>query len=48
MSKLTLNLEALSVETFTPTPNLAGAEAGFILGPSKHSCIEQCTTSCVP
>lgn len=45
MKKLSLDLEALSVETFTTEPKLA--QAAFILI-SKHSCIEQCTTSCVP
>ena len=48
MPKLTLNIEALGVETFTTAPELKEAEAGFIFRPSRNSCIEQCTTSCVP
>jgi len=47
MKKLSLDLEALSVETFTTEPKLA--QAAFIQEMiSKKSCIEQCTTSCVP
>jgi hypothetical protein len=47
MKKLSLDLEAPSVETFATEPKLAQAE--FIQQMiSKHSCIEQCTTSCVP
>ncbi|HEU4558564.1 MAG TPA: hypothetical protein VFS20_11975 [Longimicrobium sp.] len=49
MPKLTLNIEALGVETFTTAPELKEAEAGFFSPrPSRNSCIEQCTTSCVP
>ncbi len=47
MKKLSLDLEALSVETFTTGPKLA--ETAFWQDLiSKKSCIEQCTTSCVP
>lgn len=48
MKKLTLDLESLGVETFSTAPELERMEAEF-LGPiSRRSCIEQCTTSCVP
>jgi hypothetical protein len=46
--KLTLDLDSLGVETFATAPDLAKTEAEFILRPSRQSCIEQCTTSCVP
>jgi hypothetical protein len=46
MRKLTLDLDTLGVQTFETTPELA-PEA--LLAPiSRQSCIEQCTTSCVP
>ena len=49
MKKLTLDLESLRVETFTTRTEMAEEEGGrardFI---SRRSCIEQCTTSCVP
>jgi hypothetical protein len=49
MSKLTLDLESLGVETFTTAPDLEQSEAAFIWRPTQGSCrIEQCTTSCVP
>jgi hypothetical protein len=49
MKKMTLDLDSLFVETFATAPELAEAEAGFVLAPiSRRSCIEQCTTSCVP
>jgi hypothetical protein len=49
MSKLTLDLDTLSVETFATAPDAAEMNAGFIVfGPSNRSCIERCTTSCVP
>jgi len=51
MKKLTLDLDKLSVETFATAPDLAEMNAEFILvGRSRprQSCIEQCTTSCVP
>ncbi|HET7231808.1 MAG TPA: hypothetical protein VFJ16_17485 [Longimicrobium sp.] len=47
MKKLTLNVDSLNVESFSAAPDLA-REAQFILGPTKPSCIEQCTGSCVP
>ncbi len=47
MKKLTLDLDRLSVETFTTAPELAEMSADFISRP-RQSCIEQCTTSCVP
>ncbi|HEU4456869.1 MAG TPA: hypothetical protein VFR81_27625 [Longimicrobium sp.] len=47
MSKLTLNLDTLSVETFATAPDLVEMNAEFISRP-RQSCIEQCTTSCVP
>lgn len=46
--KLTLDLDSLGVETFATAPDLAKMEAEFIRLPSRQSCIEQCTTSCVP
>jgi hypothetical protein len=47
MKKLILNLEALAVETFATAPKLEQAAfMGDLI--SKKSCIEQCTTSCVP
>jgi hypothetical protein len=49
MKKMTLDLDTLTVETFTTAPDLVEANAGFIVfGPSNRSCIERCTTSCVP
>ncbi len=49
MNKLTLDLNSLCVETFATAPQLEQIEAQFILQPiSRRSCIEQCTTSCVP
>ncbi|HEX8906477.1 MAG TPA: hypothetical protein VF771_16625 [Longimicrobiaceae bacterium] len=48
MKKLTLDLESLGVQTFTTTPEL-NLEAEFLQAViSRKSCIEQCTTSCVP
>ena len=48
MKKLTLDLDSLGVETFATGPELQ-MEAEFLLGMiSRKSCIEQCTTSCVP
>jgi hypothetical protein len=46
MKKLTLDLDSLGVETFSPAPE-AELEVEFI-AISRKSCIEQCTTSCVP
>lgn len=47
MKKLTLDFEALGVETLATEPELGQAEAGFMMeAPSRRSCIEQCTTSC--
>jgi hypothetical protein len=49
MKKLTLDLESLGVETFSPAPELAPERAEFFdQAISRRSCIEQCTTSCVP
>ena len=49
MKKLTLDLNSLHVETFTIAPELEQMEAGFLQELiSRKSCIEQCTTSCVP
>ena len=49
MKKLELNLDSLAVETFATGPELVQAEAGFMEELfSRRSCIEQCTTSCVP
>lgn len=49
MKKLTLDLESLGVETFSPAPELAPERAEFFEQViSRRSCIEQCTTSCVP
>jgi hypothetical protein len=48
MKKLSLELESLAVETFATAPELA-QEAEFMQAViSRKSCIEQCTTSCVP
>ena len=48
MKKMTLDLDSLGVETFTTEPELV-QEAEFLQGViSRRSCIEQCTTSCVP
>ncbi|HEX6750256.1 MAG TPA: hypothetical protein VF092_23385 [Longimicrobium sp.] len=48
MKKLTLELDSLGVETFTVEPQLV-QESEFLQGMiSRRSCIEQCTTSCVP
>ena len=47
MKKMTLDLDSLAVETFVTAPELAQQEAEFI-PISRRSCIEQCTTSCVP
>jgi len=49
MKKLTLDLDSLGVETFAVAPELAQEEVAFMQGViSRRSCIEQCTTSCVP
>jgi hypothetical protein len=49
MKKLTLDLNTLSVQTFATAPEMEKLEAGFFgPRPSRNSCIEQCTTSCVP
>ncbi|HEX8245367.1 MAG TPA: hypothetical protein VF541_17770 [Longimicrobium sp.] len=48
MKKLSLDLDSLAVETFATAPELA-QEAEFMqVVVSRRSCIEQCTTSCVP
>jgi hypothetical protein len=48
MKKLTLDLDSLAVETFAVGPEVA-QQAEFMLDViSRKSCIEQCTTSCVP
>jgi hypothetical protein len=47
MRKLTLDLDALGVETFATAPEMEQATHFFEMI-SKRSCIEQCTTSCVP
>lgn len=46
MKKLTLDLEALGVESFATAPDMERVDAEFVLAPSRRSCIEQCTTSC--
>lgn len=49
MRKMTLDLETLAVETFATAPELDQQEAAFMEAViSRRSCIEQCTTSCVP
>jgi hypothetical protein len=49
MKKLTLDVESLGVESFATGGDLAHLDPGFLLAPiSRKSCIEQCTTSCVP
>jgi hypothetical protein len=47
MKKLTLDLNTLSVQTFATAPEMEKLEL-FAPRPSRNSCIEQCTTSCVP
>jgi hypothetical protein len=47
MKKLKLDIESLGVETFSIVPEHE-LEAEFVALPSRRSCIEQCTTSCVP
>ena len=49
MKKLTLDVEALRVDSFSTAVEMVHDEGGaaeFL--PSRRSCIEQCTTSCVP
>ena len=47
MTKLTLDLETLAVETFATAPQQEeGVQLFDII--SRKSCIEQCTTACVP
>ena len=48
MKKLRLDLETLGVETFATAPEQERLEAEFVALPSRRSCIEQCTGSCVP
>jgi hypothetical protein len=49
MKKMTLDLESLAVETFATAPEMDRQEVAFMLDMiSRKSCIEQCTTSCVP
>lgn len=49
MDKLTLDLESLGVETFAPAPEIPDFDPEFIaLASRRGTCIEQCTTSCVP
>jgi hypothetical protein len=48
MSKLTLDLDMLSVETFATAPELSEMSAEMFVSRPRQSCIEQCTTSCVP
>ena len=49
MKKLRLDVESLGVESFATAPDMDALDAGFIMvAISRKSCIEQCTTSCVP
>ncbi|HEX8906898.1 MAG TPA: hypothetical protein VF771_18755 [Longimicrobiaceae bacterium] len=49
MKKLTLDLDGLSVETFAVNAQTAQEEKEMLfIAISRQSCIEQCTTSCVP
>ena len=49
MKKLRLDVESLGVESFATAPDADQLGAGFIaVAISRRSCIEQCTTSCVP
>jgi hypothetical protein len=49
MKKLRLDLDTLGVETFATDPELEQQlDAAFLQPISRRSCIEQCTTSCVP
>jgi len=49
MKKLTLDMDALCVETFATAPELSETNGEFMqVVISRKSCIEQCTTSCVP
>lgn len=49
MKKLTLDFESLAVETFA-TATEPSLDSPFFAEEliSRRSCIEQCTTSCVP
>ena len=47
MKKFTLDVETLGVETFATVPEQAESVQLFEMI-SRRSCIEQCTTSCVP
>jgi hypothetical protein len=47
MKKLTLDLDSLGVETFATAPEM-DVPANLFEIISRKSCIEQCTTSCVP
>jgi hypothetical protein len=47
MKKLTLDLEALGVETFATSPRVERMDQEYAMAViSRRSCIEQCTTSC--
>jgi hypothetical protein len=49
MKKLTLDIESLGVESFATVQEQGQMDAEFILLASRRgTCIEQCTTSCVP
>lgn len=49
MKKLTLDLDKLYVETFAVGAEMAREEMEMqFVVISRKSCIEQCTTSCVP
>jgi hypothetical protein len=49
MKRLTLDLDSLCVETFATAPEMAPEQAAYWQEMiSRKSCIEQCTTSCVP
>jgi hypothetical protein len=49
MKKLTLDLDGLCVETFAVGAEISKDEMEMqIVMISRKSCIEQCTTSCVP
>jgi hypothetical protein len=49
MKKLQLDLDSLCVETFATAADVAQDEMVVMQQrPSRRSCIEQCTPTCVP
>lgn len=48
MKKLQLDLDSLCVETFATAPDVVEEMIVMQHRPSRKSCIEQCTPTCVP